>query len=449
MKWLILLALVACGKHQEPGALDLNDSDGDQVLNYQEGDAEKYIADFETLGNVKGRIKFVTDIQGEVNFSNNSYLLQDPMKIMIGDLEKKDLENYFTEWTELKLEITNDTKSPNQTNLLHLYFDHVDKEPTEVMLTDGKFKRTLGPWSPYMRVTLSKLEFDGLMKGGLRLSLRKNFNSTERFKTTADETIQNKTRKVFFSNGNKTQVLYVAKELPLEKLARYLEIENPKLITNNSLFFNSNDQGGNEWFYRKFQSGDLAIVKTSIQEIKSRFFGRFVKQGEQLKRENGSAVQDLKLYNEAGDLIYLKIRSSQTLRTFSESQRDVRYSVGSRAQGTDDSWVCTHFNRSVDVQTKVKPGVPDLINSLKDASQIKNLEYLEQIDEKGVFWEVKFTAMSSNLNLSLSDMPSQTYTVIGEYLVNCERGRVTRGGSAANVEEHLTFDVESFVEKMN
>lgn len=40
MKWFILIILFACGKHDEPKQLDLRDSDGDQVLNYQESTLE-------------------------------------------------------------------------------------------------------------------------------------------------------------------------------------------------------------------------------------------------------------------------------------------------------------------------------------------------------------------------------------------------------------------------
>lgn len=447
MKWIILLAFVACGKHEQPSAVDLKDSDGDQVLNYQEGEAEKYIADFETLGNVSGRIKFVTDIQGEIPFSNQSYLLQDPLKIMIGDVEKKDLQNYFTEWSDLRLDSNKGLKTPNQNNTLHLYFDHVDSEPTELILSKGDTKKSLGVWVNYMRVNLTKEEFERLMTHDFHFSLRKNFRSTSLFDSTADQTIQSKTNKVYFSENGQTQVLYVAKELLLEKLLHYLEIKSATVVTNSSLFFNSQDQSGKEWFIRKFPNGDMAIVKTNLQDLKTKFFERYITRGQQLKRENGISVKSLKVKNDLGDRVYFKIRPSQNIRTFNESQKDIRYRVGSPAHGTDDSWICTHFNREVKLLTKIVPTIDDLIKNLTEKESFTEMTYLEQFDEKGVFWEIMVTANRANLNLSLLNMPQSSFTTIGEYLVSCERGRVSRGGSAANVEEHLTFDIETFVEK--
>ncbi len=58
MKWLILLALVAsCGKHTQPKALDLHDSDGDQIQNFEESDFDKYVANVESLSEVKGVLR--------------------------------------------------------------------------------------------------------------------------------------------------------------------------------------------------------------------------------------------------------------------------------------------------------------------------------------------------------------------------------------------------------
>ena len=47
MKILILLILIACGKHEEPNFVDMRDKDGDQILNYEEDSLNKYIADID------------------------------------------------------------------------------------------------------------------------------------------------------------------------------------------------------------------------------------------------------------------------------------------------------------------------------------------------------------------------------------------------------------------
>jgi hypothetical protein len=153
------------------------------------------------------------------------------------------------------------------------------------------------------------------------------------------------------------------------------------------------------------------------------------------------------LNNKIGDRVFLKIRPSQVLRTFKESKNDIRYHVGSRYHGTDDTWVCSHFNREVDTKTKINPSFADFQTTNLNLSAGKT-SYIEQVDEKGIFWEVMITAPSENMTFSLPRMPEESFTVAGEYFVSCERGKTSRGGSAANVEEHLSFEIESYVEKM-
>ena len=73
MKWLILILFISCGKHESPSAIDLRDEDGDQILNYMEASQEqKHIANFETLGAIKGTLKIHHLNPVEIKFSNEA-----------------------------------------------------------------------------------------------------------------------------------------------------------------------------------------------------------------------------------------------------------------------------------------------------------------------------------------------------------------------------------------
>lgn len=95
MKWLILLALVsACGKHQEPKALDYRDSDGDQIQNYQETELDKYVANFESLGSISGVLRFNAEKTIELTFNNEHDLNTKTLDLMTANAERVKLEDY-------------------------------------------------------------------------------------------------------------------------------------------------------------------------------------------------------------------------------------------------------------------------------------------------------------------------------------------------------------------
>src|SRR6478752_2625999 len=105
MKWLILLALVtSCGKHSEPPAVDLKDSDGDQVQNYKEKtELGKYVANFEKLKEVKGSLRFINDRPVEIQFSNSHDLNVQTINMITGNENQLRSERYFSEWSKVTL----------------------------------------------------------------------------------------------------------------------------------------------------------------------------------------------------------------------------------------------------------------------------------------------------------------------------------------------------------
>lgn len=450
MKFLILLMLISCGKHEQPTALDLRDSDGDQIQDYQEGEFEKYIADYPRLEKVAGTMRFNTDKMNEVYFSNHSDLKEETLKLLAGDDSSLGRDQFFSEWSELKFSI-DDKKFEVSTAkaTIQLTFEPVEVKPDELVLVDGNTEKQLGSWTQNMRIELSKEEFNNLMKGKLQLALRKKFPKALFFLSDSDETIRNKTYKVHTYDGKKAKVLYVAKALPLEKLLQYLRINEITKVTDENLFFNSTDKGQAGWFQRNYPNGNKAFAFYPIQDLKTVFRKKFNQKNFKVERLNGAPAASLVLENKINSKIYMLVRPTATKRTFKEYTEVTHHRTGSASQGYDERWSCTHFKRKIETEVTLVPTIEDFLNNLNTKIELsKDFKVIEQFDEKGIFWEVMLTADVANLTLSLQGLNSSTFTTTGEHYVDCGyQGKRSTAATPTNFEGKLSFEIESFVEK--
>ena len=134
MKWLILLMLVACGKHEEPAALDFRDSDGDQVQNAYESDFDKYIANVEKLGIIKGVLKFNTGKEiEEISFTNKIDLNEKTLKLIVSNEKRIKKEDYFSETSILRLEEVKNMPLEAKQYSLQLEFLATNVSPDELL----------------------------------------------------------------------------------------------------------------------------------------------------------------------------------------------------------------------------------------------------------------------------------------------------------------------------
>lgn len=446
MKWIVLLVLFSCGRHQEPAGQDLRDSDGDQVLNYQESPGKQFIADYEPLGLVTGHISFAAGEMTQLSFSNENRKKIDVSQMLASPDNSRD--DYFSEWSNLEIE-ANTIKLPLQKFfMVSFYFDEASVEPTEVILVNGKNRKSLGRWKSFLQLQMSGEDLKSLIAGTSFISLRKSFNQGRFFDQSTEETIRLKTSRVYFQDIGHNKILYVSKELTLPELFSLLKVSDSTEITNHSLFFNGEEQSPEKWFHRQLSGGGIVIAKARIQDIKKKFRDLFLAPKRTLSRVNGYTTSKVHFSVNDGERLFLKVRPRQVVRDFSEKQQIITYRTGSPARGTDDSWKCTHFERSVKTESSLIPAFDLFLDVLNASTAFASLEWREQYDEAGIYWEIALKPQQSEFSLSLAQMPDSTFTVIGEYLVSCERGRVTRGGTPANSEALLSFDIESFVEKI-
>jgi hypothetical protein len=450
MKWLLLLILISCGKQQAPKAVDMIDSDGDLKPDILESESERYIANFQSLGLIKGTITFLADSPRVIEFTNASDLNADAMKLLVGTDTKENFDQYFSEWSQLKLNSHDPVLYTKDVTKVFLDFKETDIQPDELVLKHGKKITNLGKWSSQMRLDLTKEELESILNHSAVLALRKKFESHNYYTNDLEGSIKNNTFRVYFNDGTKSNVLYVAKKLKLESVLKYLEIPAASRINEADLFFNSQEKSGINWYFQEYSNGDKVFVKTKIEDVKKSFLAKFKYKQIDLKRENGSPVTSLELENQPNMRVFLKVRPLRTMRTFSEQSNDQRHNQFDSRANKLDKWWCTYFTRTIANEVPDYPTYQEFLQNLNvDLTLVNKIQMVEQIDEKGPYWEIMMLAGQPNITFSLLARPATTFTTTGKYDQKC-RGGIPKDKTPSyqtNDEGKLSFEIESYVEK--
>lgn len=448
MKWLILIILVACGKHEEPKKLDYADSDGDQVLNYEEADYEKYVANFETYGKISGVLRVNIDNVKEIPFSNEVDLNSRTLDLLTANADRINTGDYFEEWSRLNLK---EEKFLKDLKLLYyqasLYFEQKLDPADEIVLMIDKGSVSLGVWQQNMKITLSKEQLQHLSEKKASLAVKKKFRRSPIFDVDSDNTIQNKTYRVFVNDGETSKILYVSKNLEFEGLLKLLNIKARELVSEDVFFFNTHLPGETEWLYRHFKNGDRVLAFSDMDHLRTHILKHYHYQKKVVSRENGYTAQRLQLSNKPGAKVFLKVRSiQQTMQEFYTTQVRKRHG-GGRDVGV---WDCTHHLRHVKSGNSQSLHLTYLMEKFPVLA-FNGADILEQTDNTGIFWELRLNSLSENAEIAILPLKPESYIVTGEYSNSCKDILITRGSYGVhmtNPEGKLSFEVESFVEKI-
>lgn len=452
MKWLILLSLIACGKHEQPKKLDLRDSDGDQVLNFQESELEKYVANFEPLGRVNGVMKFTLDKIIEIPLSNEFNIQDASLSLAVANEEKTSAEEYFAEWSKLRLKKyfkLPELKSSQYQ--LHLQFENGSAEADELLLKTSSEVISLGQWSNLMKIQISRDNLLSLIEGKSSLMLKKKFTKSEFFRETQAGTIKEKTYRLHFFDGNKSRILYVSNELDFSDLLKHLEIK-ARAISEDDLFFNGHVIEKDQWYVREFKNSDKVLVFTNINKLREKFLENYTYQKKTLSRRNGKAANSIQFNNPEGARVYLRITSAHfTQRSFVESKERRTHGGGGgggRDGNAESPYKCTHYLRKVKKENAYLSSLENLFVNLGESETLLNSYYEEQLGNAGPYWEMKLNQPAVNLTWEFNNRPDSTFTKTGEYDNSCRRDRSMSYGTSTNDEGKFEVVIESFVEKI-
>lgn len=462
MRWLIFLLLFSCGKHESPKALDLRDSDGDQILNAEEGEVDKFIANIQDLGKVQGRIRFKLNEWYEYPFSNQPVNAEE----MMVRNEKYLLSNdYLSEGRKIKINAhqkVSTTLNLNQYSVL-IEFDDLKNKPEELLLIQDQRTISLGKWEQSMEVKLTVHELTALLNGKAHFSLLKKYKHKIAFSVPSDETIKEKTYRVYIYDGNKSEVLYVSKDLDFHTLLNHFKIKKIQEVVEDQFFFNPADVSTKGWYFRNFPNGDKVVSYSTIQDMKQTFLSHYAFRKISVLRDNGTSTSTMNLEKPENAAVYLRIRPTQILRTFVVRPKTETRRLGGgggREGNGGDQYTCHLLYRDIQKETSVQPSFSDLLENINIAADgtdiseafIASTLFEEGQDENGLYWEIKINLPFKSLTIGFKDLPASTFVKGGLFSTSCNGGQTPQtrlSGINTNPEGKFSLAIESYIEKID
>lgn len=447
MKWLLIVLVLYSCKHINPPKQDLGDSDGDLIRNNEEVTVEnKFIADYSPLGGMKGIMSFKLDGKKvELPFTNGKDLKLESFQLLLQNKKLSRNEPYFAEHTYLRpASFEGELTNANQVNV-RLIFDLSSEKPEKLTLVSDKGEMEVGKWAQIMEFTLSSSDFIQVLKGNFRFNLVKSSKKAEK-----EDTIIEKTYRVFYHDGLESKVFYVSKEFSFE---RFMELHKILDVIDITKFpVHSLEESSHEnWWVKSVNNSDKVLVKASPKSLKESYLSYFKKTEGLIERLNGksSSVVSLPSKNEA--MVWLKLRVERSFKKFIEFAKSKRVHRG-RRDGEGSDITCTDHYRVVDSYESVAVTEEDLLSNISlevngvpsRLNTIENLELTQMSDELGPYWEVVFQANGEQLSLSLDSLPDSTYVETGIYAANCRGRNVT----LENHENKFSVKYESYIEKL-
>lgn len=459
MKWLLLFFLLSCGKHQQPNAIDFHDSDGDQILN--ENDTEKGIANFETIGLVKGVLRIDSDLMLEIPFSNDNKIKDKTINLLFKNEKFLKQEDYFSEWSRINLETIDISKiKVLKQYAITLTFDSSADSADEIAIVQDKAIRNLGSWKNIIRLNISHEDLKALNEGKAYLSLRKKFKKSQFSEESQELSILNKTNRVYFFDGKRAKIIYASKELNLKQILDFLNISKHRMINDDDIFFKTDESQEDQWFTRELSTGEKIVVFSNSLNLEQEFLKKYNYKKTTVKRENGLVVSNLKLQNSPESTIYIRIKKVLTsLRTFSGSSQRRRYQTGGSLRDNGYIYYCTHYFRNISSETFLDPSFSNFLENIQISSNdttipsdiLRNATIKEQNTPQGLYWEIKLNETHENLGISLIPKDNSEFVVTGDYRNQCEMNQTET--SSPNYQTHpegiYSFEIETLVEKID
>jgi hypothetical protein len=447
---LLLLLLAACGKNEMPPENDMNDSDGDSIPNYREAEMDKYISKVVPLQEVETEIEFQTGLTKLTShkflISNKIDLQKYSVDLLVRNLVSLQTNDYFSEFSHLRMK-------PGQTIVLSepgvvrvtLKSTKIQTAPTSVFLSYPDKKIPLGTWSPNMEINIASEDLNAILQGEANFAITNLTDKKLFLDKTQDDTIREKTFRVLYNDGSKTDIFYISKELKFEDILKFFNIESYKNIEEQNLLTTTHKPLSAEWWVRKINDRDIIIVKEDIRSLSEFYLQGFEKKKLSLKRQNGVAHNNLVISKQPGAKVLLKIRGNKSLVTFNTKTKEDSGNVGKERY-----WVCELYNRTATVMPEIEILGTEIENNLK-LNGMTPTAVQALADEMGAFLEVEISSDQTEFELKLENFAQNQYLPVGLYHKVCDK-RGTSGPDLRYVpqapEGSLSLNIEAFVEKI-
>lgn len=462
MKYLLMFFLiVSCGRHSQPGMKDLRDSDGDGNPNFYEANKlAMYVSDVVPLESVKVemRIKKVKLINTEirVNLSNQLDLEKHSKELLVKNPKHLSIDEYFSEWSKLKVDSENIPVLPEQASFrVDLSFNHVKNHPESLLLITKEGTKFLSDWSSLTSLELSKQDLQDILSGVSFISMVRNNKVYSNSTITQDESIKNKTYRVFVNDGVSTAIYYVSKEFPFDQFLKEQGIFEYQDIANQNLLIGKYTSGMPQWWIKEINSKDKVVIKEDLNNLSSFYIAGLEKQNFKIKRNNGTALKSASLDNVADTKILLRFRAQKTVRSFIiVTENSVYGRRGGGMHGDPDPGTdCKNYHRKISNETTSEITESELrqalvITSIGQQIQMSpsEMEILSGNDEIGPYFEISFQSVNSTIEVNFNDLGAETFVSTGLYKTTCQGVKLKT--TPTNFEGILDLSIEAYIDTL-
>jgi hypothetical protein len=427
MKWLLLMALIACGS-KNPPMQDLMDADGDGIRNDEEilAGKDKMISDIEPFESISADIEFEQGNQTLVIEMTNrsdikSYLLQLATKPTLKEIDdSKILGASLLARKGQALELTQDLFTLKISNLSPL------KEKVFLSILGKDYELKNGASFKVNRLLLEKI-----LAGTSVLQLTKeNFPDLKK--------IIQKTYRVLVSNQTEEKFYYVSKELSFSQFLSAQGIERPASIPLEKLFYKDESRTTRSWL-REEESIKI-IVDSTEKNLRSAHLKNFNQKSEVLVRDNGKFVSDVKLVESMGSIGYVTMEALLLPRSFKEG---IGFIKECRIRTYRDF-----------IGAEVAADIDELLRSVKTVFKGKELVFDKNSKTLGIYKNSLIYPLEKQaqaLEISLNNLPETTYKKSQYDTEECPGtfGQILyhQKPKLVNPEAKLTLKITTYIEK--
>lgn len=450
MKYLLLLLIMsACGKHMQPPAQDLRDSDGDTIRNNIDND--KFIASIVTVDEIKATFEFQTGYnkldkhtytlsnKTDLEFHSKDLLVKNPL--LIND------NNFFSEFS--KLSINGPVLDKNLlTSKMRVVvnFSKTKNPPKSIYFVKGNTKIKLCDWAETVEFSFTQNDLESLINGNSFLWVSHMDPLLK-----AEENISLKSYRVFLNKGSQTDVLYISKELSIEQVLNKLKILEYKYIDEENLLTTTIKPDVSQWWIRLLNKSDIVIVHANLRQLSDHYLSGLEKRLGTVSRYNGHPYMNFIMNKNNNARVLLKIRSTRKTANFLETYKDKQVYVGGENK---DKYGCREHSRKLSSEFLTDYTYDDfqktfLVNGLYSQQQkSEEVEIRYLVDETGPFWEVELM-QGDHFELSLASIPKDLYSPTGLYKMDQCIGDSRSQSYSNNLqtpERSLILNIEALVE---
>ena len=433
-----------------PGVQDYRDSDGDQILNRDEtNEREKLLAGFQPLEKIEAEVELFQGISNpkKVTFilSNEIDLNRFSKDLMTTPTSSLKMSTYFSEFTSLRIQDTAPFILAEQESFfIRLKFKTLRSQPKTLLLAGKNEKFFLGPWMPIINLKLSKIQLQRILNGDMFLTLSFLDSKANFFHQTRAQSIEEKTYRIFYNNGEQTNTYYISKELSFDQVLSFLNVNHYKFIYEENLLTTTLSLELPEWWVRIINKNDIILVKDSLRNLSDHYLAKLYRQLFNFKRSNGKSESAITLDNPHGNRFLLTIRGRKVLNIFKETSSSHR-----RGGGRDgDHDLCIDLYRklvredqaSIDLQFLKE----NLMIETRKGILFDEIKMRELKDESGTFWELEFPPGHLHVKVALKNLSPREYFPTGHYSSTCEP---TYPILKTN-EGYLDLNLEAYLEKI-